>query len=94
MTLKIAAKIGEKRYVLVDEDLDTEDPPADAVGRILIESERLGRPLYLGSIGNHSPHMERVDPDEVDADLGELLQDIEVEGPPKDEVGNSDERRD
>jgi hypothetical protein len=93
MTLKIAAKIGEKRYVLVDEDLDTEDPPADAVGRILIEGERLGRPLYLGSIENHNPHMERVSPNEVDADLGELLQDIEVEGPPKDEVGNPDERR-
>ena len=93
MTLKIAAKIGERRYVLVNEDLDTEDPPADAAGRILIEGEHLGRPLYLGSIGNHSPYMERVSPNEVDADLGELLQDIEVEGPPKDKVGNPDERR-
>jgi hypothetical protein len=93
MTLKIAAKIGERRYVLVDEELDTENPPADAVGRILTEGKRLSRPLYIGSIENHNPHMETVNPDEVDADLGELLQDIEVEGPPKDGVGTPDERR-
>jgi len=70
------------------EDVNTEDLPADAVGRILIGGERLGRPLYFGSIANHNPYMESVDPDDVEANLEDLLQDIEVDGPPMDEIGD------
>jgi len=87
MPLKIAAKLSDNTYVLVDEDMDLEDPPADAAGRILLEGRRLGKPQYLGSIANHNPYMEPLDADEVEADLEKLLQDVTVVGPSKDKIG-------
>ena len=91
MALRISGRVPDsERYLLVDADLEAgQPPPAETPARIL-DARRgvLSEPNYFHSITAHVPRFQSYDA--ADGELEELLDGVEVEGPPATTVGEVD----
>ncbi|MDS0260637.1 hypothetical protein NDI56_14620 [Haloarcula sp. S1CR25-12] len=91
MALRISARVPDsERYLLVDADLETgQPPPVDTPARLLDARQGvLFEPNYFHSITAHVPTFRPYDV--ADGELDALLDGVEVRGPPATTVGEVD----